>query len=176
MSQSVSIVLQKIPTQSFQDEIYFSIVLAWILQLRPSEFIVWFTLLEFSRNLSTVEVRGRHPGQGSRDTAVPVLETRERDRDSFQNPRLGPGLKFKFCGFWDWDRDWNVKNPGPGIGTHIRGTRDSGTQLWGTVPETKEFRDSVPGTENCPGHGSGPVPTPGNALKSICQLYKKPII
>ena len=30
----------------------------------------------------------------------------------------------------------------------IRGTRDSGTQLWGTVPVT----------ENFPGHG--PVPTP----------------
>ena len=37
----------------------------------------------------------------------------------------------------------------------------SGSQLWGTVPRTKEFRDSVPGTENFPGHGPGPVPTPG---------------
>ena len=82
------------------------------------------------------------------------------------------------CGIWDWDQDLNLKNAGPGTGTgtdkkfrdqyfkqswlcpEIILTRDSGTQLWGTVPETKEFRDSVKGTENFPGHDSGPVPTP----------------
>ena len=44
------------------------------------------------------------------------------------------------------DRDSKLKNPGSGTGTgtQICGTRDSGTQLWGTVPGTKEFRDSVP--------------------------------
>ena len=43
--------------------------------------------------------------------------------------------------------------PGSGTGTEtqICGTRDSVTQLWGTVP----------GTENFSGHGPGPVPTPG---------------
>ena len=58
--------------------------------------------------------RGRHPGQGPRDPAVPVPEIWDRDRDwdSFRNPGLGPGLKFKICGIWDWDRDWNLKNPG----------------------------------------------------------------
>ena len=51
--------------------------------------------------------RGRHPGQGPRDPAVPVPEIWDRDRDwdSFQNPGLGPGLKFKIFGIWDWDRD-----------------------------------------------------------------------
>ena len=42
---------------------------------------------------------------------------------------------------------------------------NSGTQLWGTVPGTTEFRDSVSGTDNFPGHGPGPVPTPGLSLQ-----------
>ena len=40
----------------------------------------------------------------------------------------------------------------------IRGTRDSGTQLWGTVPVT----------ENFPGHG--PVPTPGSNYEEVQVL------
>ena len=57
----------------------------------------------------------------------------------------------------DRDRDSKLKNPGSGTGTgtQICGTRDSGTQLWGTVPGTKIQ------IENFPGHGPGPVPTPG---------------
>ena len=34
------------------------------------------------------------------------------------------------------------------------------TQLKAIVPGTLEFRDSVPGADNFPGHGPGPVPTP----------------
>ena len=57
-----------------------------------------------------------------------------------------------------WDRDSKLKNlgSGTGTGTQICGTSDSGTQLCGTVP----------GTENFPGHGPGPVPTPEDNLIS----------
>ena len=45
-----------------------------------------------------------------------------RDRDSFYNSGLGPGLKFKFCGTWDWDRDGNLKYPGPRLTIFSSGT------------------------------------------------------
>ena len=66
-------------------------------------------------------------------------------RDPAKNPGPGPRRKIRKSGIWD--RDSKLKNPGSGTGTgtQICGTRDSGTQLWGT--------------ENFPGHG--PVPTPG---------------
>ena len=84
-----------------------------------------------------------------------------RTGTKIQNLRdLGPGLKIEKSGIWD--RGSKLKNPGSGTGTRtqICGTRDSGTQLWGTVPGTKEFRNPVRGTENFPGHAPGPVPTP----------------
>ena len=82
-------------------------------------------------------------------------------RDPAKNPGLGPGPGRKIRKSGIRDRDSKLKNPGSGTGTgtQIRGTRDSGTQLWGTVPGTKEIRDAVSGTENFPGHGPGPVPT-----------------
>ena len=48
-----------------------------------------------------------------------------------------------------------ILKSGIGTGTQICGTRNSGTQLFRTVP----------GTENFPGHGPGPVPTPGEQLR-----------
>ena len=91
-------------------------------------------------NLKVVANRGRHPGQGPRDPAVPVLEIWDRDWDSFsksgagtgtqiQNLRdlgLGPGLKFEKSGTRNWDRDASK--------------RDSGTRSRGL----KIFRDTVP--------------------------------
>ena len=43
----------------------------------------------------------------------------------------------------------------------IRGTRDSATQLWETVP----------GTENSPGHGPGLVPTPSSNYEKLKVLF-----
>ena len=51
-------------------------------------------------------------------------------------PGLGPGLKFKICGIWDWDRDAS-KNPGPEPGLTIF---SSGTEILsnpGCVPNSK---------------------------------------
>ena len=50
----------------------------------------------------------------------------------------GPGLKIEKSGIGDWDRDSDLR----------------------AVQGTKEFWDSVPGTENFPGHGPCPEPTP----------------
>ena len=102
----------------------------------------------------------RSPGPGILGPG-PGLALILKSGTQIQNLRdlgLGPGLKFEKSGTRDWDRDTS-KNPGSGTGT---GTRDSGTQLCGTVPGTKAFRDSVPGTENFLGHGPGPLPTPGD--------------
>ena len=59
-------------------------------------------------------------------------------RDPAKNPGRGPGRKIRKSGIRDRDRDSKLKNPGTGTGTgtQIRGTRDSGTQLGGTVPGT----------------------------------------
>ena len=76
-------------------------------------------------------------------------------RDPAKIPGLGPGpgRKIRKSGSRNRDRDSKLKNPGSGTGTgtQIRGTRESGTQLGGTVPRTEIF----------PRHGPGPVPTSG---------------
>ena len=86
-----------------------------------------------------------HTGVGIRDRVPGIPQSWSRKSGT----GTGTGTHFKI---WDWERDSNSKfaGSGTGTGTQICGTRDSGTQLWGTVP----------GTENFPGHGPGPVPTP----------------
>ena len=63
-----------------------------------------------------------------------------RFRDPAKNPGLGPGRKIRKSGIRDQEWDSKLKNPGSetGTGTQICSTRDSGTQLWGTVPGTKD--------------------------------------
>ena len=95
--------------------------------------------------INIFQTRGRHPSQGPRDPAL-ILKSGTKIRKS--------GTR---------DRDSKLKNMGSGTGTRIQifGMRDSETQLWETVP----------GTQNFPGHGTGPVPTPvSNSWKKLQYL------
>ena len=55
----------------------------------------------------------------------------------------------------------SAENPGLGPGLKIE---KSGT---GDLDRDERFQNSVPGTENFPGHGPGPVPTPDLAHTGV---------
>ena len=115
-------------------------------------------------------IRSRHAGQVPRDLAVPVPEIWDGN---------GTHNKIRY-----WDPDSNWKFAGFGIGTEIWKIRDSGlgptleqptgTQRFGPVPLIKKNRNSVPGTENFPGHGPRPVPSPGSngIIQLVYRVFK----
>ena len=67
------------------------------------------------------------------ETGIQIQNMRDRGLEP------GPERKIRKSGIRD--RDSKLKNPGSGIGTGTQscGTRDSGTQLWGTVPGLNNF-------------------------------------
>ena len=96
-----------------------------------TNFDLWWPKITFEQNSAKLifEAQGSASWTGS---------PRSRSPGTWNlGPGLGQGLKFKISG------------SETGTGTQIYGTRDSGTQLCGTVP----------GTGNFPGNSPGPVPT-----------------
>ena len=64
------------------------------------------------------------------------------------------GCKFKICGSWDWNRDWNLKNPRLGPG-RIKKSGTSGTKgTAGICGIPQKIRDRDEKSEN-PGFGIG---------------------
>ena len=102
-------------------------------------------------------------GVGIRDRVRGIPRSRSRKSGT----RTGTHNKIR-----DWDWDSYSKFAGFKTGTQICGTQNSGTQLFGTVPKTYEIRYAVPGTENFPRHGPGPVPTPDSEFKPFERVSK----
>ena len=95
----------------------------------------------------------RSPGPGNLEPGL-ILISRTGTGTQVQNFRdlkLGPGLKFEKSGTRDWDRDaLKIPEPEPGLTMFSSGT------------EILSNHGCVPGTENFPRNGPGPVPTLGS--------------
>ena len=102
----------------------------------------------------------KNPGPGT--GAGTHQKIRERNRDYFFI-RDRDFKKSRLC--LEFNNTFQkIRDSGPGPGLKIEksriGDRDSDSRDEGCRDST--LRDSVPGTENFPGRGSGPLPTPGD--------------
>ena len=111
--------------------------------------------LEFEKSGTRDWDRDASKNQGPEPGLTIFSGTSIISNQKIREPGPGLGLKIEKSGIGDWDRDSDLRDEGFRAST-----------LKDRFAGTKKFRDSVPGTENFPRHGPGPVPTPAGQLRN----------